>query len=137
MEPKPSATLNQTLRMVAIEDCQQAIIDALVECIPEKVIPNTLKIVPVFDRQSNRYQLLCQGWIPEEDRVFYPVVHIEIIDGKVWIQHNQSDIDIGEELSNRGIPKSQMVLGLHPPSIRELNPVYNSGANELNNAPIM
>jgi XisI protein len=136
MEPKPSVSLTHTNRMVAIEDCQQAIIDTLLESIPENIIPNTLKIVPVFDQRSNRYQLLCQGWIPEENRVFYPVVHIEIIDGKVWIQHNQSDIDIGEELSNRGIPKSQIVLGLHPPSIRELNPIYDSGANELNNGAI-
>lgn len=130
MEPKPSASLTyETNRMVAIEDWQQAIIDTLLESIPQNMIPNTLQIVPVFDKESNRYQLLCQGWNGNEDRVFYPVVHIEIINDKVWIQHNESDIDIGEELSNRGIPKSQMVLGLHPPSIRELNPVYNSGAN--------
>lgn len=136
MEPKPSASLTLTSRMFAIEDWQQAIIDTLLESIPENMIPNTLKVVPVFDKQSNRYQLLCQGWLPEEDRVFYPVIHIEIIDDKVWIQHNESDIDIGEELSNRGIPKSQIVLGLHPPSIRELNPVYNSGADELDNGAI-
>jgi XisI protein len=54
------------------------------------------------------------------------MIHIEIIQGKVWIQHNQSDLDIGEALCKRGIPKSQIVLGLHPPSIRQLNPDYAS-----------
>lgn len=123
MEPH-SVSLNQSNEMVAIEICQQAIIDTLLESIPANLIPNTSQVVPVFDRQSNRYQLLCRGWKAEEKRVFYPVIHIEIIHGKVWIQHNQSDLDVGEALSNHGIPKSQIVLGLYPPSIRHLNSTY-------------
>ncbi|WP_166482224.1 element excision factor XisI family protein [Scytonema sp. UIC 10036] len=66
--------------MVPIEICQQVIIETLLESIPENLIPNTLQVVPVFDRHSNRYQLLCQGWVKEEKRVFYPVIHVEIID---------------------------------------------------------
>lgn len=127
MEPQPSASLTQhtqSKEIVPIEICQQAIIETLLESIRCNLIPNTLQVVPVFDRQSNRYQLLCQGWVKEEKRVFYPVIHIEIIRGEVWIQHNQSDLDIGEALSNHGIPKSQIVLGLYPPSIRQLNPTY-------------
>ena len=124
MESYPSASLTQPSTEVAVEICQQAIIDTLLESIPENTVPNTLQILPVFDRQLHRYQLLCQGWAAEEKRIFYPVIHIEIIDGKVWIQHNQSDFDIGEALSNHGIPKSQIVLGLYPPSIRQLNSIY-------------
>ncbi|BAZ14838.1 XisI protein [Calothrix sp. NIES-4071] len=135
MGPQSYTSLNEPNEMVATQ-YQQAIIDSLLESIPTNVIPDTLQIVPVFDLQSNRYQLLCQGWTSGEKRVFHPVIHIEIINGKVWIQHNQTDVDIGEELSNRGIPKSQMVLGLHPPSIRELNPIYDPGADELDNGAI-
>ncbi|KYC42455.1 hypothetical protein WA1_21050 [Scytonema hofmannii PCC 7110] len=127
MEPQPSTSLTQHIQpneMVPIEICQQAIIETLLESIPVNLIPDTLQVVSVFDRQRDRYQLLCQGWVKEEKRVFYPVIHIEIIHGKVWIQHNQSDLDIGEALSNHGIPKSQIVLGLYPPSIRQLNPTY-------------
>ena len=112
---------------------EQAIIDTLLESIPVNPIPNTLQVVPVFDRQLNRYQILCQGWTSEEKRVFYPIIHVEIVRGKVWIQHNQSDIDIGEALSQHGIPKSQIVLGLHPPSIRQLNSDYTGDASEPNN----
>ncbi|MBV9388892.1 MAG: XisI protein [Chroococcidiopsidaceae cyanobacterium CP_BM_ER_R8_30] len=100
----------------------------MLEAIPVNLMPDTLQVVPIFDRQSDRYQLLCQGWIAGEKRIFYPVIHIEIIQGLIWIQHNQSDLDIGESLSSRGIPKSQIVLGLHPPSIRQLNPAYASGS---------
>ena len=112
---------------------EQAIINTLLESIPANPMPNALQVVPVFDRQFNRYQILCQGWTSKEKRVFYPIIHTEIVRGEVWIQHNQSDIDIGEVLSQHGIPKSQIVLGLNPPSIRQLNPDYTDGASEPNN----
>lgn len=126
MESQSTVTLTPSQPMVAHEMCQQAIMDALLEAIPVNLIPDTLQVVPIFDRQNDRYQLLCQGWTAGEKRMFHPVIHIEIIQGKVWIQHNQSDLDIGEALSNRGIPKSQIVLGLHPRSVRQLNPTYAS-----------
>lgn len=116
MEPRDSAPL--------IKIYQQAIIKTLSEAISTNIFPETLQIVQIFDRNSNRYQVLCHGWVGEEERVFHPIIHVEIINNKVWIQHNESDVDIGDELCNNGIPKSQMVLGLHPPSIRELNPTY-------------
>ncbi|RUT09033.1 hypothetical protein DSM106972_010860 [Dulcicalothrix desertica PCC 7102] len=103
MEPRDSAPI--------IKIYQQAIIKTLSEAISTNVFPETLQIVQIFDRQSNRFQLLCHGWVDEE---------------RVWIQHNERDVDIGEELSNNGIPKSQIVLGLHRPSIRELNSTYAS-----------
>lgn len=127
MESQSSVTLSSSQLIITHETCQQIIVDTLLEAVPEKVMPETLQIVPIVDRQNDRYQLLCQGWTAGEKRVFHPMIHIEIIQGKVWIQHNQSDLDIGEALANRGIPKSQIVLGLHPPSVRQLNPTY---ANE-------
>jgi hypothetical protein len=120
-----SQSSTQFQSTVAHEMVQQAVIDVLLEAIPVNLVPETLEIVPIFDRQRDLYQLLCQGWTEGEKRVFHPVIHIEIIQGKVWIQHNQSDLDIGEALFKRGIPKSQIVLGLHPPSIRQLNPDYS------------
>jgi hypothetical protein len=128
MEPQSSVTLAPSQPMVSLEIYQQAIMTALLEAIPVNLVPESLQIVPIFDQQSNRYQLLCQGWTAQEKRVFYPVIHIEIIQGKIWIQHNQTDQDIGEDISNRGIPKSQIVLGLHPPSVRQLNPAYADGS---------
>lgn len=125
MESSPTALAQPNT--VSSEVCQQAVIDTLLEATPEALMPNTLQVVPVFDRQAHRYQLLCQGWAANEKRIFYPIIHIEIIDSHVWIQHNQSDCDIGEALYNHGIPKSQIVLGLYPPSLRHLNATYACG----------
>jgi XisI protein len=54
------------------------------------------------------------GW-QELKRVYYTVMHFDIKDGKVWIQQNMTDIDVGRELVDRGIPKEDIILGLQPP----------------------
>jgi hypothetical protein len=34
--------------------------------------------------------------------------------GKIWLQQNTTDIDVGQELIDMDIPKEDIVLGLHP-----------------------
>ncbi|WZI67234.1 MAG: element excision factor XisI family protein [Gloeotrichia echinulata DVL01] len=42
-------------------------------------------------------------------------IHLDIKDGKIWIQHNMTEADIGQELVEKGVPASDIILGLHPP----------------------
>ncbi len=67
-----------------------------------------------FDIERDRYQLMRVGW-QELKRVYYTVMHFDIKDGKVWIQQNMTDVDVGQELIDRGIPKQDIILGLQPP----------------------
>jgi len=46
------------------------------------------------------------------------VIHIDIIDGQVWIQANNTDRLIAEELVAAGVPVESIVLGLQPPDVR-------------------
>lgn len=45
-------------------------------------------------------------------RVYYIVLHFDIKDGKVWLQQNTTDIDVGQELLEFGIPNEDIVMGL-------------------------
>jgi len=67
-----------------------------------------------FDSTRDRYQLMRVGWKGLE-RIYYTVLHFDIKDGKVWLQHNATDVDVGQELVDMGVPKEDIVLGLHPP----------------------
>jgi len=40
---------------------------------------------------------------------------LDIKDNKIWIQHNMTEADLGQELVAKGVPASDIVLGLHPP----------------------
>ena len=67
-----------------------------------------------FDTIHDRYQLMRVGWNGLE-RIYYTVLHFDIKDGKIWLQCNATDIDIGRELIEMNIAKEDIVLGLHPP----------------------
>lgn len=74
---------------------------------------------PIFDQQRDRYLILSQGWRGQE-RVYWVVMHLELRDGKVWIQRNQTEVDIEAELLALGIPQTEIVLGIIPPEYRAL-----------------
>lgn len=42
------------------------------------------------------------------------MIHLDIKDEKIWIQRNMTDIQIAEELTEMGVPKEDIVLGLQP-----------------------
>jgi hypothetical protein len=71
----------------------------------------------VFDRVNDRYLLVNVGW-DSGRRVHGSLVHIDLINGKVWIQRDGTEHGIAKELVQAGIPKSDIVLGFRSPEIR-------------------
>ena len=57
------------------------------------------------------------GWDKDQYR-FGVIFHFDIVNGKIWLQQNRTDILIARELVQRGIPKDDIVLGLQPPEAR-------------------
>ncbi|MEZ4934662.1 MAG: element excision factor XisI family protein [Saprospiraceae bacterium] len=72
----------------------------------------------VIDREKDEYLLLWVGWT---DIKYHHglMFHFQIIDGKIWIHENRTDIDIVEVLTEKGVPKSDIVLGFVAPYLRE------------------
>ena len=68
----------------------------------------------VFDTENDHYQVLDVGWNGLK-RVYNCFIHIDIKDGKIWIQRNMTEADLAQELVEMGVPKEDIVLGLHPP----------------------
>jgi GH18 family chitinase len=68
----------------------------------------------IFDTEHDHYQLIDIGW-EELTRIYNCFIHIDIKDGKIWIQHNMTDVDLAQKLVDMGVPKEDIVLGLHPP----------------------
>jgi hypothetical protein len=68
----------------------------------------------IFDTEHDHYQVLDLGW-QGLNRIYACYIHLDIKDGKIWIQHNMTEADLGQELVEKGVPASDIVLGLHPP----------------------
>ncbi len=67
----------------------------------------------IFDTEHNHYQLLDIGWDGLK-RVYNCFIHLDIKDGKIWIQRNMTEADLAQELVEMGVPKEDIILGLHP-----------------------
>ncbi|HIK08004.1 MAG TPA: XisI protein [Trichormus sp. M33_DOE_039] len=71
----------------------------------------------VFDRENDRYLLITLGWDGAK-RIHGCLVHIDIIDGKIWVQRDDTEDGVTYELEAAGIPKNKIVLGFHPQNVR-------------------
>ena len=72
----------------------------------------------VFDSDRNRYLLIDVGW-DRKEYVYGTIIHIDIKEGKIWIQRNNTEINLADRLVESGIPKENIVIGLHSPFMRQ------------------
>jgi hypothetical protein len=72
----------------------------------------------IFDTEHDHYQLVHVGW-HDNRRVYGCVLHLDIKDGKIWIQHDGTEIGIANQLVALGVPKSDIVLAFHSPFKRQ------------------
>jgi XisI protein len=78
----------------------------------------------VMDEVGGHYILFSIGW-QDILREYLPFVHIDLKpDGKVWIQHDGTDLKIALMLADRGVPKQDIVLAFHSPNRRKLLPEF-------------
>jgi len=71
----------------------------------------------VFDREADRYLVISVGW-DKFKRIHGCLIHLDIIDDKVWIQRDGTEYGIALELEKAGIPKHHIVLGFHSADVR-------------------
>ncbi|BAZ49652.1 fdxN element excision controlling factor protein [Nostoc sp. NIES-4103] len=98
--------------MDKIERYRQLVKQILTEHAQMGTISDTVKAELIFDSEHDHYQLAYVGWQGDK-RVFGPVMHFDIQDGKIWIQYNGTEDLVAERLLEMGVPSSDIVLGFH------------------------
>ena len=68
----------------------------------------------IFDEARGHYEMLFVGWEGPR-RIHGCVLHLDVRDGKVWIQHDGTEDGIADALLEAGIPQEHIVLAFHPP----------------------
>ena len=69
----------------------------------------------VFDRVRDRYLLMLVGWDQQGHRVHGSLIHIDIIDGKLWIQRDGTEEGVATELLAAGVAEEQILLAWKSP----------------------
>ncbi len=77
-----------------------------------------IKFETVFDNESDRYLLMILG--RENKRYEHGcLIHIDIINEKIWIQRDGTELGVANELVEAGVPKNNIVLGFKSPERRK------------------
>ncbi|MEE3716163.1 XisI protein [Tumidithrix elongata RA019] len=104
--------------MDKLEQYRQTVKEILTEHSQIKPVYGEIQMKLVLDQERDRYQLLRTGWL-EERRVYGTLIHIDLEDGKIWIQYDGTEIGVANELVERGIPTEDIVLAYHSPFMRQ------------------
>lgn len=73
----------------------------------------------IFDIERDRYQVVSVGW-NNQRRIYGCMMHLDIKNGKIWIQQNTTEVDIATELVKMGVPKHDIIISFHTPKMRQL-----------------
>ncbi len=85
---------------------------------PPPANAEALEIQTVFDMEHDHYQLMMVGW-DKGKRIHSCPIHIDLKNGRVWIQQNNTDRRLAYELMEMGVAKEDIVLGFHSPYRRQ------------------
>ena len=81
--------------------------------------PDGLENQIIVDSTGHHYQLLRVGW-SNKKFVHFCVFHFDIKDGKIWVQVNETEELIVDELVRRGISPKDIELGFQPEYLRRV-----------------
>ena len=77
-----------------------------------------IEVQTIFDTENDHYQLVSVGWNGNR-RIHGCVLHLNVKNGKIWIQHDGTEEGVANELMRLGVPKDQIVLAFHSPYKRQ------------------
>jgi hypothetical protein len=73
----------------------------------------------IIDENNHHYLLLEAGW-HKNQRIYGNLIHLDIINNKIWIQQDGTEIGIANELVDLGIPPQQIVLAFKTIECRKI-----------------
>lgn len=85
---------------------------------PESDDIDLLRDEVIIDKTNHHYQLVTVGW--KNDRYFFTILfHLHIANNKIWLQQNNTEWRIADELIALGVERNDIVLGFVAPSLRQ------------------
>jgi XisI protein len=95
---------------VTVEQLQQTSIKVLQEYLEFLGSDPESELQLIIDKNNHHYLLLEAGW-HKNQRIYGSIIHLDIINNKIWIQQDGTEVGIANELVDLGVPHHQIVLG--------------------------
>ncbi|MEH2298419.1 MAG: XisI protein [Nostoc sp.] len=103
---------------MAVEQYRQIIQQLILERAKRGLSPEEMETQAILDTERDHYLLLHTGWRGNR-RTHGCSLHLDIKNGKIWIQHDGTEVGIATQLLELGIPKEDIVLAFHSPYMRQ------------------
>ena len=104
--------------MEKIERYRQIIREVLMPLTRRQYSGRDVQNEAVFDVANDRYLIMSVGWEGRIRRIHGCLAHLDIIDGKIWIQRDGTEDGIGYDLEAAGVPKCDIVPAFHSEEVR-------------------
>lgn len=105
--------------MDRLEQYRTAVRALVAELVTHRPSYGSIDTQALIDPSDDHYMVMHVGW-RHGKRVHGCVLHIDILDGKIWIQHDGTADGAAETLVAAGVPQEAIVLGFQPPERRKL-----------------
>jgi hypothetical protein len=103
---------------MAVERYRQIIQQLLLEKAKQGLSTEDIETQAVLDIERDHYLLLHAGWQGNR-RTHGCSMHLDIKDGKIWIQHDGTEVGVATLLVEQGVPREDIVLAFHSPYMRQ------------------
>ncbi len=80
---------------------------------------DAIEALALTDDKHGQYQVLHLGW-GCEGRVFGVIIHLRLLNGKVYIERDGTEESVATTLMAAGFPKEAIVLAFYPERKRAL-----------------
>ena len=77
-----------------------------------------IQIQTVFDRVSDHYMVMLVGREGKK-RVHGCLIHLDIVQDKIWVQRDGTEHGIARDLLEAGVPRDRIVLAFRSPEVRQ------------------
>jgi len=104
--------------MESVSNYRQIITRVLTD-LAEASVSEEVEVAPLFDTAHDNYLLLEVGWRGVQ-RIHHVIAHLRIRNGKIWVEADNTDVEIVKQLLNAGIAKTEIVLAFYSPQKRTL-----------------
>ncbi len=103
---------------MAVEQYRQIIQNLILERSRSQFYPEQIETQAILRTERDHYLLLHTGW-RNNHRTHGCSIHLDIQDGKIWIQHDGTEVGIATLLLEQGVPREDIVLAFHSPYMRQ------------------
>jgi XisI protein len=104
--------------MAKLEEYRQHIQEILTDYSQIRSANEDVEAQTIFDLARDHYQLVHAGW-SNKRRIYGCILHLDIKNDKIWIQHDGTEGGIANQLMARGVPAQDIVLAFHSPFKRQ------------------